>query len=213
MLLSGVLEWNLSRTYDWRAGLHAAGSLILYEELSPGLAMSCPALLMRNTTDDPTWTSFIYHDHVSWFPGSAYPVEKLFREHYADRYVASTSGSFRDVPDRKRLFEEISTIRPDDWRPVTVDAIATRSADGRRIVIKAVNYGAESTALLVRLRGASVPGKAVATLHTISAGLKDSASLNHPNAIAPVSRTLAYATDLTVDLDPYTVAVLEIRAE
>jgi alpha-N-arabinofuranosidase len=27
----GVLEWNLSRTYDWRAGLHAAGSLILYE--------------------------------------------------------------------------------------------------------------------------------------------------------------------------------------
>ena len=209
----GVLEWNLSRTYDWRAGLHAAGSLILYEELSPGLAMSCPALLMRNTTDDPTWTSFIYHDHVSWFPGSAYPVEKLFREHYAERYLASTSGSFRDVPDRKRLFEEISTMRPDDWMPGTVDAIATGSADGRRIVIKAVNYGAEGTALLVRLRGASVPGKAVATLHTISAGLKDSASLDHPNAIAPVSRTLAYATDLTVDLDPYTVAVLEIRAE
>ena len=69
--------------------------------------MSCPALLMRNTTDDPTWTSFIYHDHVSWFPGSAYPVEKLFREHYAERYLASTSGAFRDVPDRKRLFEEI----------------------------------------------------------------------------------------------------------
>jgi len=104
-------------------------------------------------------------------------------------------------------------MRPDDWMPGTVDAIATGSADGRRIVIKAVNYGAEGTALLVRLRGASVPGKAVATLHTISAGLKDSASLDHPNAIAPVSRTLAYATDLTVDLDPYTVAVLEIRAE
>jgi alpha-N-arabinofuranosidase len=139
--------------------------------------MRCPALLMRNTTDDPTWTSFIYHDHVSWFPGSAYPVEKLFREHYADRYLASTSGSFRDVADRKRLFEEISTMRPDDWMPGTVDAIATGSADGRRrIVIKAVNYGAEGTALLVRLRGASVPGKAVATLHTISAGLKDSTS-------------------------------------
>ena len=65
----------------------------------------------------------------------------------------------------------------------------------------------------MRLQGASVPGKAVATLHTVSAGLKDSASLDHPNAIAPVSRTLAYAKDLTVDLDPYTVAVLEIRAE
>ena len=66
-------------------------------------------------------------------------MEKLFREHYADRYLASTSGSFRDVPNRKRLFEEISTIRPDDWMPGTVDAIATGSADGRWIVIKAVN--------------------------------------------------------------------------
>ena len=138
----GVLEWNLSRTYDWRAGLHAAGSLMLYEELSPGLTMSCPALLMRNTTDDPTWTSFIYHDHVSWFPGSAYVVEKLFREHYAERYLASTSGTFRDIPDRKAFFEEISTMKPEDWLPGTVDAIATASADGRRIVIKAVNYEA-----------------------------------------------------------------------
>ena len=76
---------------------------MLYEELSPGLTMTCPALLMRNTTDDPTWTSFIYHDHVSWFPGVGYPVEKLFREHYAERYLASTSGAFRDIPDRKRL--------------------------------------------------------------------------------------------------------------
>jgi alpha-N-arabinofuranosidase len=209
----GVLEWNLSRTYDWRAGLHAAGSLILYEELSPGLTMSCPALLMRNTTDDPTWTSFIYHDHVSWFPGAAYPVEKLFREHYAERYLASTSGAFRDIPDRKRLFEEISTMRTDDWIPGTVDAIATGSADGRRIVIKAVNYGAERNALLVRLRGAGVPEKAVAKLHTITAGPKDSASLENPNAIASASRALNYAKDLTVDLDPYTVAVVEIRAE
>jgi alpha-N-arabinofuranosidase len=209
----GVLEWNLSRTYDWRAGLHAAGSLILYEELSPGLTMSCPALLMRNTTDDPTWTSFIYHDHVSWFPGAAYPVEKLFREHYAERYLASTSGAFRDVPDRTRLLEEISTLRTDGWIPGTVDAIATASADGRRIVIKAVNYGAERNVLLVRLRGAGVPGKAVARLHTISAGPKDSASLENPNAIAPVSRMLNYAKDFTVDLDAYTVAVVEIRAE
>ena len=208
-----VLEWNLSRTYDWRAGLHAAGILMLYEELSPGLTMSCPALLMRNTTDDPTWTSFIYHDHVSWFPGAAYPVEKLFREHYAERRLASTSGAFRDIPNRKTFFDQISTMRPDDWQPGTVDAIATGSADGRRIVIKAVNYGGERNALLVRLQGSAVPEKAVARLHTISAGLKDSASLERPDVIAPVSRTLDYAKDLTVDLEPLTVAVVEIRAE
>jgi alpha-N-arabinofuranosidase len=209
----GVLEWNLSRTYDWRAGLHAAGSLILYEQLSPGLTMSCPALLMRNTTDDPTWTAFIYHDHVSWFPGSAYLVEKLFRQHYAERYLASTSGTFRDIPDRETFFKEIATMKPEDWLPGTVDAIATASADGRRIVIKAVNYEAERNTLLVRLQGAGVPEKAVARLHTLRAGLTDSASLEDPGAITPVSRTLDYAKDLTVDLDPYTVAVVEIRTE
>jgi alpha-N-arabinofuranosidase len=209
----GVLEWSLQHTYDWRAGLHTAGSLILYEELSPSLAMTCPALLMRNTTDDPTWTSFIYHDHVSWFPGAGYVVEKLFRAHYAERYLASTTGVFRDIPDRKGFFAQISIMKPEEWLPGSIDAIATSSADGRRIVIKAVNYRAERNTLLVRLQGASAPEKAIATLHTVNAGLTDSASLEHPNALAPVSRPLRYSKDLSIDLAPYTVAVLEIRAE
>jgi alpha-N-arabinofuranosidase len=50
-------------------------------------------------------------------------------------------------------------------------------------------------------------------MHTVTAGLSDSASLEHPDAIAPVSRPLRYAKDLSIDLDPYTVAVVEIRAE
>ncbi len=209
----GVLEWSLQQTHDWRAGLHAAGSLMLYEELSPGLTMTCPALLMRNTTDDPTWTSFIYHDHVSWFPANGYVVEKLFREHYAQRYLASSTGSFRDIPDRKRLFDQISTMKPEDWLPGSVDAIATASSDEQRLIVKAVNYRAERNILLVRLQGAGVPDKAVARLHTISAGLKDSASLEHPDAITPITRPLNYAKDFSVDLEPYTVAVVEIRAE
>ena len=206
-----VLEWSLQNTYDWRAGLHTAGSLMLYEELSPGLSMTCPALLPRNITDDPTWTWFIDHDHVSWFPGAGYVIEKLFREHYAQRYLASATGSFRDMPERKRFFDQISTMKPEDWLPGTVDAIATSSADGRRIVIKAVNYRAERSTLLVQLQGARAPEHAIATLHTVTAGLRETPSLQRPDAIAPVSRPMNYAKDLSVDLDPYTVAVLEIR--
>jgi alpha-L-arabinofuranosidase len=168
---------------------------------------------MRNTTDDPKWTSFIYHDHVSWFPGAGYVVEKLFREHYAERFLASATGTVADIPDRSRLFDKISTFIPENWTPGSTDAIATMSTDGRRILIKAVNYSAHRNAVLVRLQGSMAPGKAVATLHTISAGLTDSASLEHPNAIAPKSRSLQYATDFAVDLDPYTVAVVDIRAE
>lgn len=208
----GVLEWSLQHTYDWRAGLHTAGSLMLYEELSPRLTMACPALLMRNTTDDPRWTSFIYHDHVSWFPGAGYVVEKLFREHYAERYLASATGAYRDVPDRSRLFETISTLIPEGWTPGSLDAIATASADSRRIVIKAVNYSSRQDVLLVRLQGSRIPAKAVVALHTITARPTDSASLEHPDAIAPVIRPLDFAKDFSINLEPYTVAVLEIRA-
>jgi alpha-L-arabinofuranosidase len=208
----GVLEWSLQHTYDWRAGLHTAGSLMLYEDRSPGVAMSCPALLMRNTTDDPRWTSFIYHDHASWFPGAGYVVEKLFREHYAERFLASAMGTIRDVPDRSHLFDKISTFIPEEWVPGSTAAIATLSTDGRRIVIKAVNYSGSRNALLVRLQGSKIPTKATATLHTISAGLTDYASIEHPDAIAPTSRRLEYATNFSVDLEPYTVAVVKIRA-
>src|SRR5262249_35664729 len=90
---------------------------------------------------------------------------------------------------------------------------ATGSADGRRMVIKAVNYAGEGNTLLVRLQGAKVPPTAAVRLHMVKAGPKDSASLEHPDAIAPVSRTLNYAKDLTLDLDPFSVAVVEIRAE
>ena len=166
-----VLEWNLSRTYDWRAGLHAAGSLIMYESLTPELTMTAPALLMRNTTDDPTWTAFIYHDHVSWFPGAGYVVEKLFREHFAETYLASTSGTFRDTADRATFFTDISQMKPEAWQPGTVDAIATASADGRRVVVKAVNYSDSANTLLVHLQGSQVPAGAAVKVYTITAGL------------------------------------------
>jgi alpha-N-arabinofuranosidase len=207
-----VLEWNLIRTYDWRAGLHAAGSLILYESLTPEVTMTSPALLMRNTTDDPTWTAFIYHDHRSWFPGGGYVVEKLFRDHFADTYLASTSGTFHDSGDRASFFTDISQMKPEGWEPGTVDAIATASADGRRLVIKGVNYTGRPNTLLVHLQGSRVPAAATVTVYTITAGLHDAGSLEQPDRIQPVARTLDYRPDLTIDLEPYTVAVVEIAS-
>jgi len=207
----GVLEWSLQHTYDWRAGLHAAGSLMMYEGLSPGLTMTCPALLMRNTTDNPTWTSAIYHDHVSWFPGGSYPVSKLFQEHYAERLLASASGTFLDRGDRSVMLDKISTAIPQGWQSGSVDAIATCSADGKRIVIKAVNYQGRQNSLLVRLQGSNAPEKAQAQLHTITAGLMDVASLEYPDRFSTVSRELEYSKTFSVDMEPYSVAVIEIH--
>src|SRR5579862_807671 len=205
-----VLEWSLCHTYDWRAGLHTAGMLITYEKLSPELVMSCPALLMRNTTDDPLWRAWIYHDHVSWFPGSGYIVEKLFREHYAEKYLASASGTFRDIQNRNSFFDSISQMKPEGWTPGTFDAIATGSSDGRRIVIKMVNYSGGQNTLLVRFSGSGAPEKAGVKMYSVSAGLTNSPSMDHPDEIKPVETTLSYARDLTIEVKPYTVAVAEI---
>jgi alpha-N-arabinofuranosidase len=115
---------------------------------------------------------------------------------------------------RSDLLESLKDLAPPfiRWTPGTIDAIATASSDGRRIVIKAVNYGAGSNTLLVKLTGAQVLEKAVATLQTITAPAKTMASLERPNIIAPVTRTIDYSKDLTLDVEPLTVIVVEIRS-
>jgi alpha-L-arabinofuranosidase len=207
-----VLEWSLCRSYDWRAGLHAAGSLIAYERLSPSIDLTCPALLMRNTTDNPEWRAFIYHDHVSWFPGSGYLVEKLFRDHYASIQLASTSGTFKDIQKRSTFFDTVSQMKPEDWTDETIDAIATKSADGKRVVIKAVNYKGVSNTLLVRLQGSSISAGASVKTYTLRAGLNDAPSMEHPDAIKPVEGTALLAKDMSFKMEPYSVLVVEVTS-
>ena len=165
---------------------------------------------MRNTTDDPTWTSFIYHDHVSWFPGGGYVVEKLFREHFAECTLRRRRARFATSRNRASFFADIS--HDEAGRLAAGNGRCNRhgSADGRRIVIKAVNYSGAANTLLVHLQGSRIPAAATVTMYTITAGLHDAASLDQADRIKPVVRTLAYRPDLTIDLEPYTVAVLEI---
>jgi alpha-N-arabinofuranosidase len=207
-----VLEWGSARTYDWRAGLHAAGSLLSYERLSPALALSSPALLMRNTSDDPEWRAWIYHDHVSWFAGSGYVAQKLFREYYAPRRHAFTSGTFADIPKRAEFFDAISQMKPVDWTPNTVDAIATSSADGQRIIIKAVNYDSKRHTLLTRLAGSRAPATASVKLITIGAALDSANSLEKPDSLPRQVTTPPYTRDMAFVLPPHSIAVVEIRA-
>jgi alpha-N-arabinofuranosidase len=205
-----VLEWGLCRTYDWRAGLHTAGSLIMYEKLGEELSMTCPALFIRNTTDDPTWTAFIYHDHVSWFPGAGYVVEKLFREHYAEIYLASASGTFSDIKNRNEFFDNISQMKPEDWRPGTMDAIAACSPDGKHIIIKTVNYENYSNTLLIRLQGSTVTDNADVNIFTLKAELSDKASIENPDVIKPMENSIPFSGDMNFEIEPYSVAVIDI---
>jgi alpha-N-arabinofuranosidase len=206
-----ILEWSLARIHDWRSGLHAAGSLMSYEKLSPTIDMTCPALLMRNTTDNPEWRAWIYHDHVSWFAGSGYVTEKLFRDHFAPVRYAFTSGTYRDIAKRSEFFDGISQMKPEGWTANTVDAIATGTPDGRRIVLKAVNYAATTNTLLTRLQGKAVPTNGTVTLATITAPLNAENSLTAPNTIQTVEGTQPFQRDMAFTLPPFSVVVVEIQ--
>ena len=78
--------------------------------------------------------------------------------------------------------------------------------------VKAANYRPRKNTVLVRLQGSAVPENAMVRLHTVSAGLTDAASLERPDAIAVASREMVYAKDFALELGPYAVAVVEIRA-
>ncbi|MBN2861964.1 MAG: hypothetical protein JXN62_02305, partial [Bacteroidales bacterium] len=183
---------------------------IMYEKLGEELQMTCPALLMRNTTDDPTWTAFIYHDHVSWFPGAGYVVEKLFREHYAPNFMASATGTFSDINNRNLFFDDISQMKPEDWKPGTMDAIASGSVDGKKIIIKAVNYDNNMITLLTRLQGSSVTDNADVKVYTLQAGLYDKASIENPDNIRVKENSVTFSRNMEFVVEPYTVLVIDI---
>ena len=148
--------------------------------------MTAPALLMRNTTDDPTWTAFIYHDHVSWFPGGGLrgrkAVPRAFRRDvsrvdvgHVPRHRQSRDLLHRHLADEAGGAGSQERWTPSPRRRPTVGASS----------IKAVNYSGSANTLLVHLQGSRVPAAATVTVYTITAGLHDAASLEQPDRIKP----------------------------
>ena len=75
-----------------------------------------------------------------------------------------------------------------------------------------MNYDGRANTLLVHLQGSRVPTAATVNVYTVTTGLHDAATLDQPDRIKAVERTIEYRSDLTIDLEPYTVAVVEIAA-
>ena len=73
-----------------------------------------------------------------------------------------------------------------------------------------MNYEGNRNILLARLQGSAVAASAEVKVYTVKAELGDTPSLENPDRIKPVQSTMSYARDLPIDLDPHTVAVIEI---
>ena len=111
-----VSEWNAQST-DWRTGLYAGGLLNAFERCGDVLEIGGPALFLRHVSATDWDNAFVNFDNRSWFPAPNYIVMQLWREHYA--------------PTRVDLQGDASGI----------NAVATKSEDGKRLYLKAVNPG------------------------------------------------------------------------
>ena len=114
-------EWNAQST-DWRTGLHAGGYLNCSERASDVVAICAPALFLRHKTATGWDNAFINFDNTTWYPAPNYVVMKLWRDAYEPNLVELTS----DAP-------ELNGDNP------VVNAVATKSDDGKTICVKAVN--------------------------------------------------------------------------
>jgi alpha-N-arabinofuranosidase len=154
-----VSEWNAQST-DWRTGLYAGGLLNAFERSGAFLEMGGPALFLRHVSATAWDNAFVNFDHRTWFAAPNYVVMKLWREHYAPELVAIDG----------------------DLGPL--NAVATRSGDGRTLRLKAVNPTAAPASVRIDVKGPFLPSEARLTL--IAPGsLQARNDLERPDVVRP----------------------------
>ena len=137
-----VSEWNAQST-DWRTGLYCGGLLNAFERCGDVLEIGGPALFLRHVSASGWDNAFVNFDHRTWFPAPNYVVMQLWREHYAPQRIAL------------------------DGESAPLNAVATKSADGKTLYFKAVNPSDEAVPVVLKLAG-SAAGKA--TLQVVAPG-------------------------------------------
>jgi len=129
-----------------------------------------------------------------------YRVVELYNQHLgAERLAAVVESPTFDVPDGPSGVP---------W----VDVTASRSSDGRRYVIKAVNTNADAPARVrITIDGWTAPARA--TQQTLAASTPGAAnSFATPDAVAVTSKTIAAGSPFTIELPPGSVAVVSLGA-
>jgi alpha-N-arabinofuranosidase len=176
-------EWNAQST-DWRTGLYAGGLLNAYERQGKKFTLGGPALFLRHTSAGAWDNAFINFDHTGWYPAPNYVVMKLWWDNYAAKFL------------------------PLDGDLDGCNVVATRSADGEFVVVKAVNPTDRARKVEVELTGDFAPK--TASMQVVAPGsLRARNTLEEPNAVrAEVGVVTLIGKRLSFDLPAYSTAVV-----
>ena len=180
-----VSEWN-ARSADWRTGLYCAGLLNAFERCSDTLTMGGPALFLRHTSATDWDNAFINFDNCTWFPAPNYVVMKLWNEHYASLRL-EVAGD-----------------------PGPLNAVATKSKDGKTLYCKVVNPTQDAIDLVLNVEPTFKIRQSRMQLVTADS-LRARNTLDQPNRIRPVpAKVETGAKSVRCQLPPYSAAVVSI---
>jgi hypothetical protein len=98
--------------------------------------MATPALFLRHVSATKWDNAFINFDHRTWFPAPNYVVMKLYRDHYQR--------------ERVQLTGDLAGL----------SAVATRSPDADRVVLKLVNPTDDPVSVRIACQGGFIPAEA-----------------------------------------------------
>jgi alpha-N-arabinofuranosidase len=195
-----VNEWNTTfpppRQHSMESALYAARLMNVFERTGDVVQMSAVSDLVNG------WTGgVIQASRHGIFVTPTYLVNALYASHLgSDRLLSTLQGPTFD-----------STL--EGQAVPTIDAVVSRSADGKRIFIKAVNTDpANSIMTKVSLTGTTVarPGK----IETLSSeDLLAANDFSHPDAVHVTASQIEVGPSFTVALPSHSVSVITLEVE
>jgi len=190
-----INEWGLDlpeeRQYSMESALYAARLMNVFERSGNLIGMSAVSDLVNG------WPGgIIQASRHGVFVSPIFLVNQLYARNLGDERLASevSSPTFDTSKEGKTV--------------PCLDVSVTRTPDGRKIFIKAVNTNQTSAlTTAIRIEGTNIsPQAELQTLNALS--LKDANSFATPNAVSVSRSTLIASRDFSVTLAPHSVSVI-----
>ena len=193
-----INEWGLDlpidRQYSMESALYGARLMNVFERSGDVVEMSAVSDLVNG------WPGgIIQAGRHDVFVSPIFLVNQLYATHRGDVRLASSVSS----PTFNTSVEGSNVP--------SLDATATRTADGRTMVIKAVNTDPKNSLVTTITLQGTIPA-ARAELHTITApSLSTANSFSQPQAVSIQKRTIASGRSFVVTLPKHSVSVIVLR--
>lgn len=195
-----INEWGLDlpseRQYSMESALYSARLMNVFERSGEIVEMSAVSDLVNG------WPGgIIQAGRHSLFVSPVYLVNQLYAEHRGDQILASTVNS-----------PTFNSSREGTNIPY-LDAVASRTADGKAIFIKAVNTN-RTSALLTTINIQGVLPAARAEVQTVTAPSMNAANdFSRADAVSTQRRVLPSGRSFVVTLPKHSVSVIVLRTQ